>query len=381
MKPHVSDTARRLDLAPDISFDRNKNYAKSINRILNGTKVSKKLNLDETLEAVKANKPTKVQGSKYGATIKNKRQKSQCNDNRSHLNAKFEASSSIPENLEQSFEHVNVKNGCTIENIAERIKRRKVNRENVKIVKSEIEPCQRSTKRGLQINKIEIEDSEVAEGNFGSVHQKRKRKIGKSSKTKRQRICSSGQNVDSRSSEKVDPLIEATNESVQTRKEKGCKMAEKEAASSGVILLTPVYTNPSRNKSDENPAMNLESEERSLSKLNKNDDKETVANQRNHIDEQIIQEQKRMEGLIRQEKEDFALALRLQSQFNDMERIAGRTRGSRRAMENSNVLLNPSGIFKTGRLESVTHINEQVIMGQTSRSSKKRQRAQKHTKK
>ena len=60
----------------------------------------------------------------------------------------------------------------------------------------------------------------------------------------------------------------------------------------------------------------------------------TTTKKNNHVttsnapkeDEEVIQEQERLERLAAQEREDRELALKLQAQFNAMERIAGRTR-------------------------------------------------------
>jgi len=50
-------------------------------------------------------------------------------------------------------------------------------------------------------------------------------------------------------------------------------------------------------------------------------------------DEEVIEEQQRIERLLLQERADFELACRLQAEYDEMERIAGRTRRSRKIIE------------------------------------------------
>lgn len=52
-------------------------------------------------------------------------------------------------------------------------------------------------------------------------------------------------------------------------------------------------------------------------------------------EEDIVKEQKRIEEQVQQEKRDFELAMRLQAQFNEMERVPVRTRRSKRAIEST----------------------------------------------
>lgn len=70
-------------------------------------------------------------------------------------------------------------------------------------------------------------------------------------------------------------------------------------------------------------------------------------------DDEVIEEQQRIERLLLQEREDFELARRLQAQYDEMERVAGRTRSSRQTTERSvNVNLREINAARTVRRRS-----------------------------
>ena len=82
----------------------------------------------------------------------------------------------------------------------------------------------------------------------------------------------------------------------------------------------------------------IEMQER-ISKNNNSTETNTIIEKNVLSDEEIIKEQERMERLVIQEKEDFELAQRLQAKFDEMEGIAGRTRRSKKAIENETIEL------------------------------------------
>ncbi|XP_043288714.1 E3 ubiquitin-protein ligase RNF169-like [Venturia canescens] len=253
-----SETSKRLDVGgPEVGVfaDANKNYAKSINRILNGTKVSKKLILDETAESTSRSS----RGKKIQAIGKTK--KSGGPEKREEENG---SENSSPE--EGPPKGVGV-DSSTVENIAERIKRRK------------------------------LENSTTLSKNSSTSSQKRKENS--------QKIAGKRRKV-TEDSDKVDSIENSPDQS------------------------------PTRLRSDKNRDKKSKNLQNGALTGNSDFHEENKCD----LDREIIEEQSRMERLISQEKKDFELAMRLQAQFDDMERIAGRTRGSKRAMalnhDNSN---------------------------------------------
>ena len=219
-----------------------------------------------------------------------------------------------------------------IENIAERIKRRKVNRNNVTIIEPEVPvPVPRNTRRRPQPAKFENDESPVAIPE--EIRAKRKRIPAKSTpRTKRPRFGSTESCSESESGDR-----------------KKAKRTKRSAKVTKIVDPDEVDQDFSRDET------NLSFEKKNSEEFD--------------LDERFIEEQQRMERIIAQEKEDFELAQRLQAQFNYMERIAGRTRGSRRAVENCNV----------GEETTSRRLNATATRGNTSNESQsnKRQRSQK----
>lgn len=265
-----SETSRRLDMAPPemgVFADANKNYAKSINRIFNATKVSKKLILDETTEQTisRTNRGKKIQA--IGKTKKNGGgggggSSSSSSEKRSEENSSPEVEE-VPKN--------EALNCSIIENIAERIKRRKFK-------------------------------SSTTLSNTSSLTLNRKKNSLKVSGKQRKKMMKESEKV-------VDAVDDSAEKSpARLRSDKNRDKKSKESVNGSLVV-----GNTNENLKEENNC---------------------------DLEREIIQEQSRTEIIISQEKKDFELAMRLQAQFDDMARIAGRTRGSKRAMalnhDNSN---------------------------------------------
>lgn len=96
-------------------------------------------------------------------------------------------------------------------------------------------------------------------------------------------------------------------------------------------------------------------------------------------DDEMIEEQQRIEQLLLQEREDFELARRLQAQYDEMERIARRTRRSRQAIESerSNVNLGEIDAARTVRRASGVRktAKRKTIAGRIVSTATKRKRS------
>lgn len=93
------------------------------------------------------------------------------------------------------------------------------------------------------------------------------------------------------------------------------------------------------------------------------------------FDAVAIEEQEKMERLLRQEKEDYELAQRLQAQFNEPENISCRTRGSKRACDSGGI---ERGLNKI-RISGKIFVND-VNTASTSNQAMKSRRRQKQDK-
>lgn len=135
-KPRTNDAVHQLDFIPESSFDSNKNYTKNTNKVINGTKVS---NWNKKLEEEWGTRKTRkswsirngmVEKSKRYRNLRSSRKETRLSlvmnvineeeDNLMGSNSSFVKTS--PRAIEQDDD-------VAVENIAERIKRRKENAE------------------------------------------------------------------------------------------------------------------------------------------------------------------------------------------------------------------------------------------------------------
>ncbi|KAK2579671.1 hypothetical protein KPH14_011594 [Odynerus spinipes] len=348
-KSHIHDAIRRLDLVPELSFDNNKNYAKNINRIINGTKVSKKLILDEHVTSDKVPKTWKLH-VKNGMVGKNKRQKNTwsnrkdvdftidegINDDTMNSNS---ACNSGKERLEYSEQEEDSGNNVAIENIAERIKKRKVNvkRKNLQVEQDkrleevgEGDECKTMNKRGVRKRALSGKSN-----NGRSTNEQPAATI-----QKRIKLNYAHKSTLRNKSENIKDEVDSLNTNCKTivhglrKSSRNIKTAINSTKHDQDVLNKE---NPSNKHNYDRLNSCLVSQE-SISDSNVNDaaidvDENVLSNA------EVIKEQERIERLVLQEKEDFKLAQRLQAKFDEMERIAGRTLRSRRVIENEDTSL------------------------------------------
>lgn len=330
-KSQISETVRRLDLSSEISYDGNKNYAKNINRIINGTKVSKKLILDEevgsegTSNATNGDNPGKFKRRKQNSSS-NEREESESdgkiNDSgdEAHTSNSTNDHRSHPNQRQPATDDSDDAEVPAVENIAERIKKRKIlrgrNTSSSAVSRKRRKVAEKKTTTiSKSMNPVETQEA------IGSQPLKGKHRKGRDEDIDSQTESVQDENPSESSVESmdIDPVIEDIAGNVEgaattcsskrsTRNSvKGRQDAEK--------TRTPVKGTrrpvARRRFDDKNPGLGSDLVE-------EEDD-----------DDEVVREQKRLEELVLQEKKDFELAQRLQAKFDEMERISGRTRGSR----------------------------------------------------
>ncbi|XP_076638772.1 uncharacterized protein LOC143350578 [Colletes latitarsis] len=303
-KSQIHDNIRKIDFMSDV-FDSNKNYAKNANRIINGTKVSKKLTLDDYMAFEKIQKFWKPHA-----------RNSTCSS------ASVKVSSPCDEEFAMQAE-----DDATMENIAERIKRRKTNadKKNSSRVSSLNSEPEVAAKRSTRKRLCRKEDLEYKTDDVHVTVQKRSRtkftRIALSKSKQRGRAKQSS----TESSEKSDASV-GSNCVGSSALRKGTRKSRQANSSS----VNSDNYNSSESCSEAQECM---SENNNTTELGISTEKGVLS------DEEIVKEQERMERLVIQEKEDFELAQRLQAKFDEMERIAGRTRRSKKAIESETVKL------------------------------------------
>ena len=324
VKPQVVD---KLDLTPEMSFDTNKNYAKNINRVINGTKVSKKLNLEgnESLEKIK--KPWES-----------------CNESKntydSDSNTNNTDGESINSEASSSRSQKEVYSGETaVENIAERIKKRKTNK-GMRYNNTENFVRRSSRKRANTVKYVTgsfesfDENSEVEDE---PLKRKRTRKTAPKLEKEKRVVKNSLSKMRSGPPELAMEVLQ--------KKKRGRKPIRK-----------PIEVKSSTEDDS------IESRENSTKKFNTSDDK-------------IISEQKRIEQQLLQEKKDRELAERLQAQFNEWENMAGRTRNSRRAFEVENEEVLGTGLRKRSRRNMDPQSSKQANQTRSGKSQRRPQKS------
>ncbi|KAM0731316.1 E3 ubiquitin-protein ligase rnf168 [Formica fusca] len=349
-KPHTNDVIRRLDFVPEPSFDSNKNYTKNANKIVNGLKTSKKL--DDESDAKKTRKSWRTR-VRNGMIVKSKGNRNLRSNKRAAgltLNVIDEEEDDpmdsfgkvSPQNDEQDSDCDDV----AVENIAERIKRRKENMEK-ETSKREIESNTSKKSRAAMKKKTlsERRDESPATDHvpFSTVEESAEVNIEHSGprRTKRRKISRTSQS-NTEALERIE-FSSDTNGKVNLRK--STRNLTKVSKSSDHV------SDGARNKN--NNRFNYDSPPES------SDETEECVPESNHVvgtcvkelpsDKEAIEEQQQIERLLLQEKEDFELARRLQAQFDEMERIAGRPRRTRKTTESErNIETDATGtVFKT----------------------------------
>lgn len=349
-KPHTNDVIRRLDFVPEPSFDSNKNYTKNANKIVNGLKTSKKL--DDESDAKKTRKSWRTR-VRNGMIVKSKGNRNLRSNKRAAgltLNVIDEEEDDpmdsfgkvSPQNDEQDSDRDDV----AVENIAERIKRRKENMEketSKREIESNTSKKSRAAMKKKTLSERRDESPATDHVSFSTVEESTEVNIEHSGprRTKRRKISRTSQS-NTEALERIE-FSSDTNGKVNLRK--STRNLTKVSKSSDHV------SDGARNKN--NNRFNYDSPPES------SDETEECVPESNHVvgtcvkelpsDKEAIEEQQQIERLLLQEKEDFELARRLQAQFDEMERIAGRPRRTRKTTESErSIETDATGtVFKT----------------------------------
>ncbi|XP_012535646.2 uncharacterized protein LOC105836266 [Monomorium pharaonis] len=334
-KPQTNDAIRRLDFIPEPSFDSNKNYTKDANKIINGTKVSKKL-LDDEWDMRKARKSWRT-NTRNGVVAKSKRHRNlrtARKEIKPTVNVTDKEEDDDPTSSNSSFVKTSLQTGerdddndVAVENIAERIKRRKENAEKkTSEPEMELDASKRSraaTRKRALPERID-EDPTLDQATFSTSHESTEIDGSSTNRAKRRKISKSSENQNTGNLEQNEPATDVTSS------------PRKSARNLMRIPSVTGESNSVHNKS--NNKFNYDSPPESCDETEEctPESHRTVGTCVGKLlsDEEVIEEQQRMERLLLQEREDFELARRLQAEYDEMERIAGRTRRSRRVVEN-----------------------------------------------
>jgi len=300
--------------------------------MINGTKVSKKLLLDDESDAKKNRKSWRTH-LRNGMIAKSKRRRNLWRKGKKgaefSLNVadeeedEFMGSDSSLDKTSPQDDKRDIDNDAMVENITKPIKKKKENTEKKmsKFIESELIISKKATiKKTLSERRDEtstmdrISLSSQDNGKFDNNCTSRG--------TKRQRM-----DKISRSNMK-----NAVKSDIETNASKMVVSGLRKSARNSMKVLSKIdhESSDTRNKANK---FNYDSPPESCD--------ETECVPKNAVskfglsDEEMIEEQQRIERLLLQEREDFELAQRLQAQFDEMERIAGRTRRSRQITENA----------------------------------------------
>ncbi|XP_051158040.1 E3 ubiquitin-protein ligase RNF169-like [Leptopilina boulardi] len=355
VKPQVSDS---LDLPSEMSFDTNKN----IKKIINGTKISKKLNLEESDSC---DKMKKIYDSpvKNGTLRKNKRKKNRCNNSDDSFSDSDiidsqsinSTKSDISEAASNESQKDNSNEEIPIENIAERIKKRKTNIDK-RYNNNTDDFVRRSLRKRSTAIKYITESSESFDEFSDGDEELPKRKRPRKGAPK---LIKETEIIKNSNSKIRNQPPELTREVPIANKRRGRRRKTK----------SPIEEKAKDDDDEEEVEVNDD-----FNTVD-NSEKQNNSNTEKATDDEIIDEQKRIEMLLRQEQEDREMAERLQAQFNEWENMAGRTRNSRRALEigNNNTEDLNLGLGKRERRTTNSHINKQLNQTtSSSRSQRKR---------
>lgn len=331
-KPQINDAVHQLDFIPESSFDSNKNYTKNTNKVINGTKVSNwSKKLEEEWGARKTRKSWSIRNgmvekSKRYRNLRSSRKETRLSlvmnvineeeDNLTGSNSSFVKTS--PQAIEQVGD-----DDVAVENIAERIKRRKENAE-----KKTSEPGIESnvSKRSKVATKKKSErigeSLAMDQATFSMSQESTEVNENSMRRTKRRKMSKSSQN----NMENLEKNELSTNAVSSSRKS---------ARNSTKISSMAGESDGARNRN--NSKFNYDSPPESGDEIDEcvSESKRTVGICDGKLlsDDEVIEEQQRMERLLLQERADLEFARRLQAEYDEMERMAGRTRRSRKTVE------------------------------------------------
>ncbi|OXU22109.1 hypothetical protein TSAR_000661 [Trichomalopsis sarcophagae] len=362
-----------LERNSEVDFDSNKNYTKNVGKIVNGTKVSKKLNLDEQPNERTIKQQSRRTGKKNGQLRSNKHkskkepielvelddeedeQQEQQSTNRIPTPDPLELA---PKQQEQSRPDSPVFEMTIMENIAERIKRRKTTRtasntENVQCAMNLVAPAVTKAKSKKTSTKIR---KQTKTKKPAATVVKQKPKVEKVTSVTSQikklaaRSAKRPRYTEDTESEDEDRIIDQQRQSQlseeqrQLEENEGAELDKSNLDRSPTPPALPSPPKKSRKSAKTTTKSRGKSKSKSKSKKQSKAAEpvlpapsptllESSLNVSEEIDDDAaLQEQARLERLAAQEREDRELALKLQAEFTALERVAGRTRrGSARA--------------------------------------------------
>lgn len=338
----------RLDFVPETSFDDNKNYTRNANKIINGTKLNKKLSLNDESDVRKTRKSWRTHVVRNGLIAKSKRHRNALSGRKGTeitLDEKDKRenssrNSSSPDKTSSQNEWDGDEE-VVVQNIAERIKKRKVNAEKRKLETEFDTTPKKDTRKKRRLTETRHESPEMDNRASVPSSQESAKLDGKSvSRVKRLRIRENSQSSNTENPGNSEQSSNATGSS----KTIATSRLKRSARNSN---LTKISSKGGSNELDGardryiNNKFNYDSPPESCDETEErvSEGSNAIGNRVNDkfdlSDEEILEEQQRIERLLLQEREDFELARRLQAKFDEMERIAGRTRRSRRAVENA----------------------------------------------
>lgn len=387
----MNDTIRRLDFHPESSFDSNKNYAKNTDKLIDGSRTGKKLFLDDESEVGKINESWKTY-AKNGMIIKSRRQRNACiNRNKTELtsNTKNENNDN-PKDSGSLFAKISSRNNdmrdgnddAAIENIAERIKKRKMNLEEKSTSKSDIESdtCKRNL-RNKRLPERRIRSPSVSH-TLAPSQENDKLDSTTALRTKRQRACV----ISPKNLHESNLSTEMTNKKIPVP---GLKKSRRNL---NLAKSSPLKSNESDNIHDKlinksNYSSGYHNKIEQCSSENNNaENVGSCISQHDDLDEDVIKEQQKIEQLVIQEREDFELACRLQAKFDVVEQIARRTtrRSTRKTLGDANVETNVCEIDTVTRTvnksNSVSTAKRSIVNQTVSTGGKRRGRLSRRTK-
>ncbi|XP_066581863.1 E3 ubiquitin-protein ligase rnf168-like isoform X2 [Prorops nasuta] len=350
----INDATRRIESVQEVSCDNNKNYTKNTNKTINGTKLNKNRYVKNGMIA-KYRQQKHICLNKKGVDFV---KETIADDSRSSASSSSLKPSSPCEESLQELKDV-------VENIAERIKKRKISSDKKTLhrlhnihIDTEIEVARRSTKKLVISEEGDARDEieENKDDTDAPIVTKKgvKRKI--SSKTI---LKGKGRAVGKIRNTHPDLLKSTKVEDVRLRK--STRNAKSEVKRSKNLRNNDMcqYSSDSYHNSSENISFRLS-------------DKVSFS------DEEVIKEQRRIEKLVMQEKEDFELAQRLQAKYDEMERVAGRTRRCTRAIATGTTELDSFKYDVTRKSNKMTGDHSgKSAMDQSMNSETKRGRPQK----
>ncbi|XP_077270221.1 uncharacterized protein LOC143901666 isoform X1 [Temnothorax americanus] len=344
-KPQTNDAIRRLNFIPEPSFDSNKNYTKNTSKIINGAKVIKKL-LDDEADAGRTRDKAWRANVRNGMVAKYKRHRNLRSRKETRLTVNVtDEEEAEPTGSNSSFSKTSSQTGerdgdddVAVENIAERIKRRKENA-GKKTLEPGTEASASKRSRTTTRKKALPERIAVDRATF-STSQESTEVDGNSMKSSAKRRKKSSSQNNTEDLGKNDLSTDAV---------PGLRKSAR-----NLTRISSMASESDNKSKKSNNKFNYDSPPESCDETDQrvpeNDDAVCVG--RLLSDEEVIEEQQRIERLLLQEREDFELARRLQTQYDEMERIAGRTRRSRQATERSDVNLREVDAARTVRRTS-----------------------------